>query len=211
MTAPYCGGFVITDMAWEGPQALRVLFDSTYDDSFQYQLYVNRVLSGVTYSETDRGLIASVIPSVWPQEIQLLAVDPNEALTDYGADLPPRPYNQIKLTITTSGWTDAKYIQITSGTVAGGAVDTINVLQLVLFDTNRAYDFITDPLSGTGSWNFQVAGIDETEPNGNRGTPQTASASIYAHPPDFTIQSNGTRFSLAATGGNLVLGFTEAI
>lgn len=211
MAAPYCGGLAITSMVWDGTQAMRVVFSSTYSSTYQYQLYVNRILSGITEATTDRYILANVIPADWPQEITILAVDPSLTATDYGADLPPRPYNQIKLTITPSGWTDAKYIEITSGTEAGGAVDTDNVLELVLFDTNRAYSFITDPLEGTGTWNFEIAGIDDAEPDGNRGTAQTAAVAIYAHPPDVEYQEDGTRFAVAVGATNITVSFTEAI
>jgi hypothetical protein len=207
----YLGGFVITAQAWEGPQSLRIILSSTYDDTYRYQLYVNRVLTAVTQSTTDRDLLATVFPALWPQEIQLVAVDPTDVGTDYGAQLPPRPYNQVKMQITPSGWTDARLLEITGGTTPGGAVDASNLLGRILFDLNREYDFITDPLAGSGAWNFKVAGVDETAPFGNRGTPATATVTILAHPPDVLYQPDGTRFATQLTGGNLVVNFTEAI
>lgn len=211
MTAPYLGGHEITGAWWLGSHALNVEFTTTYASDYRYQVYVNRILSGATDTEDARSIIATAQPSLWPQEITLLAVDPANVLTDYGSVLPPRPYNQIRLNITASGWTDAEYIEITSGTVPGGAVSTSNVIGRVLFGDNGAYTFVTDPLSGSGAWYFQVAGRDGTEPTGNRGTATAVSATILAHPPDFTPQDDGNRFSLAATGGNLEIEFTEAI
>lgn len=211
MTAPYLGGHSITAMTWDGAQALRVLFETTYGTTYQYQLYVNRILAGYTLSTSDRSIVANVQPGEWPQHITLLAVDPAEVQTDYGADLPPRPYNQAKLTIDTTGWTDARYIEITAGTEPGGAVDADNVLQKVLFDQVREYPYITDPLRGSGIWNFGAGGVDATEPDGNRGDVDTASVSINAHPRDVEYQEDGTRFAIAVGGGNLTVLFTEAI
>lgn len=212
MAAPYLGGHEITGAWWLGSHSLNVEFTTTYASDYQYQVYVNRILSGTTNTEDDRSILVTIQPSVWPQEITLLAVDPSEVLTDYGSILPPRPYNQARLTITTSGWTDAEYIETTAGTVPGGAVSSSNVIRRVLFgDNSTAYTIITDPLPGSGTWNFKVAGRDGTEPDGNRGPETAVSVVILAHPPDFTPQDDGNRFSLAATGGNLEIGFTEAI
>lgn len=211
MSGPFLGGFAITSMAWAGPQALHVRFTTTYGSDYQHQLYVNRILSGVTDTVLSRDLLANVIPSDWPQEIQLMAVDPADASTDFALLLPPRPYNQIKVTVTPAGWTDAAYIDLTGGTEPGGAVDDSNLLERVLFDTNRPYEIITPPLPGSGVWNLEATGVDATEPTGNRGTPQAVSVSIYAHPPDVLYRTDGSRFSVSEDSGNLVVEFTEAI
>ena len=211
MTAPYTGGHAITSMHWEEPQTLRVVFTSTYASAYQYQLYVNRTLNAVTENTTDRSLLAYIQPSDWPQEIQLLAVSPTAAGTDYGSSLPPRPYNQVKLQWTTSGWTDAELIEVTAGTEPGGAVDDTNVIHRVQFDTNRAYELITSPLPGTGTWNFEITGVDDTDPDGNRGTAGTVSAGVYAHPPDVVYQDDGTRFSLSVVSAELTVEFEESL
>lgn len=211
MTAPYCGGHAITKILEEGPQTIRVLFTSTYGTDYLHQLYVNRSFVGVTDTTSDREIIATAVIADWPQEVQILAVDPGERFTDYGTDLPPRPYNQVKLSITTSGWTDAEMIEVTAGAAAGDAVDSENVIGRVLFDSNGAFTFISEPREGSGEHNFEIAGVDGTEPFGNRGTAEQVSVSIWAHPPDVEYQDDGTRFLVSATGGTLTIGFTEAI
>lgn len=208
MTAPYSGGFEITTLKSDG-LVVYLQFTSTYDDLYQYQVYVNRVLSGVTEHTIDRSLYFEVTPTEWPQEIQLLAVDPAERLTDYGADLPPRPYNQVKLTIDASAWTDAVRLEVTSGTTPGGSVDDTNIIGRVLFDEARSYDFITDPLQGSGTWNFKAYGVDGTLPVGNQGTPTSASVTIVSRPPDVTPLDDGTRFASSASGGTLTVSFNE--
>jgi hypothetical protein len=212
MTAPYLGGFAITGMSGEeGSQALLVAFETTYDELYHHQLYINRTFAGVTDNTTDRSILAYYVAGDWPQEVQILAVDVEEQYTDYGSYLPPRPYNQIKITTTTTGWTDAEFIEVTAGTEPAGAVDLDNIIGKEFFDNNRDYEFITDPLSGSGVWSFEIAGIDGTVPEGNRGTAATASASIYAYPPDVEPQDDETRFALSIVTGDLVVDFVESI
>lgn len=212
MAAPYLGGHVITSVAWEGPFALRVRFTTTYGTTYCYQVYAGRQLIGWTESVSDLSVMCNYMASDWPEHITLLAVDPAQRSTDYGSYLPDRPYNAVKLGWTTSGWaSDSRFIEITSGTTPGGAVDTSNVLANVLFDADRAYTFITDPLEGSGVWNFQIAGRDLTAPDGNRGTAAATSATIFAHPPDVEFASDDySRLAVTISGSNIVASFTEA-
>jgi hypothetical protein len=210
MTAPYLGGIAITAYAWEGPFALRVQFTTTYGTSYCYQLYAGRSLVGWTESVSDTEILAQVIPSEWPQHITLLAVDPDERSTDYGADLPPRPYNQVKLEWTTVGWpADTRFCEITASTTPGGAVDLDNVLENMLFDSNGDFLYITDPLAGSGNWPFEISGRDATKPDGNRGTPIAVNADIYAHPPDVEFVDDYNRFTAVSDGVDLTVSFTE--
>ena len=104
MTAPYLGGLEITKAAAIGPGQCRVYFTSTYSSDYHYQLYVGRTLSGVTTSTSQRSIVGQFIPSSHPEHVTILAVDPADRYTDYGSYLPPRPYNQVKLKWTTTGW-----------------------------------------------------------------------------------------------------------
>lgn len=212
MTAPYLGGIAITSATWEGPFALRVRFSSTYGTTYVYQVYSGRSLVGSTESSSDREIVCSVAPSDWPQHITLLAVDPGQRYTDYGTRLPPRPYNQVKLLWTTSGWSpETRFCEIVAGTEPGGSVDTENIVANVLFDTDRQYSYVTPPLSGSGEWSFEIAGRDDTLPEGNRGTPVSVTATIDAHPPDVEYQQDDySRFAAVANGTNLVVTFTES-
>lgn len=212
MSGPFLGGHAITGISVEGPFALRVRFSTTYTDKC-HQVYIGRKLAGQTESPSDTEVICSYVPSDWPEHgPQLLAVEPGNKLTDYGALLPPRPYNSVKLKWTTSGWSpDTRFCEVTAGTEPGGSVDLTNVLQRVLFDADREYEYVTDPLPGTGDWDFEIAGRDATLPDGNRGTAASVSASIYAHPPDVDFTSDGyNRFELAAAAGELTASFTES-
>ena len=212
MSGPFLGGHAIVGVSTEGPFALRVRFTTTYTDKC-HQVYIGRTLAGQTESAGDREIICSYVPSDWPEHgPQLLAVDVASRFTDYGALLPPRPYNSVKLTWTTTGWSpNTRLCEIVASTEAGGAVDTDNVIQRVLFDTDREFEFVTDPLPGTGEWDFEIAGRDATLPDGNRGTAASVSADIYAHPPDVDFAADGyNRFELAAVGGALTVSLTES-
>lgn len=208
---PYSGGSQITNLEWVDVFALRVDFETTYDNLI-HQVYIGRSLAGNTESMADLSLICHAIPSIYPEHIQLLAVDPADRYTDFGAILPDRPYNAVKLAWTTSGWApDTRRIEIAAGTEAGGSVVTSNVIGKVPFDDDGAFQFLTDPLPGSGEWNFQIAGRDKTKPNGNRGIPLAISADILAHPPDLARQPDGyNRLAVTITGGNLTASFVEA-
>lgn len=210
MSGPWLGGHRITNTSWEGPFALLVLFETTYTDMC-HQVYVGRTLAGFTESVSDRRVMCSAVPSDWPEEIQLVAVESADKATDYGDQLPPRPYNAVKLRWTTTGWSpNTQFSEITMSSEVGEPVDLTNVIAKVLFDTDRAYDYLTDPLPGTGEWDFEIAGRDATLPDGNRGTAASAAITIDAHPPDVGFAGDGyNRFELAGVGGELVVSFTE--
>lgn len=212
MSGPFLGGHQVVGVSVEGPFALRVRFETTYD-TMCHQVYIGRTLAGQTESAGDREIICSYVPSDWPEHgPQLLAVEVADRFEDYGALLPPRPYNSVKLTWTTSGWSpDTRFCEITASTEPDEPVDLENVIQRVLFDTDREFEFVTNPLPGTGDWEFEIAGRDATLPEGNRGTAASVTASVLAHPPDVDFAADGyNRFELAAVGGELTVSFTES-
>lgn len=206
---PYLGGFLVTDCAWLSATAISVSFTTTYGTDYQYQLYAGRQLIGATVATSERTLVGQLQPSTYPQCLTILAVEPTERLTDYGDRLPPRPYNRVKLRWATLGMpSDMKWIEITSGTVAGGAVSLSNVLALVPFDQNRFYEYLTPPVSGTGTWNFEVAHRDMRPPDGNRGTASAISAAVIAIPPDVESDGFGNRLAVAIASQNATVTYT---
>lgn len=198
----------IVDAGWISAVGLMVRFASTYGTEYFHQLYAGRTLIGVTNAPSDRVVLGELQASHYPQPLQLVAVTPDDRLTDFGPSLPPRPYNRVKLGWTTSGWTDAERIEISAGTVAGGAVDLTNVLEKMHFDENRVYSYTTPPMPGSGTWNFQVAGRDDTEPLGNRGTALAIPCGITAHPPDVALADDGTRLAVQVAAGIATVSFT---
>jgi hypothetical protein len=203
------GGFAITSAAWIGANTLLVRFDSTYVDRF-HQLYLGRTLIGISGSFAARNVQGVGSPSHYPEELQLVAVTADDRLTDFGWALPPRPYNRVNLGWTTAGWGAAgvKKIEIVAGDAPGGAVDVANVLARIPFDTDRTYGFVTDPLEGSGTWNFGVAGRDGTLPLGNRGTELDIACAINARPPDVALAGDGTRLTESVSAGNWNIGFS---
>lgn len=213
----YLGGFEITSYAWLDTHSLGVWFSSTYSDKI-HQLYCGRQLVGETAGYNDRLVVGTMQPTDWPEHITLLAVDADQAGSDFGSLLPDRPYNRAKISATISGWTDAKYIDVTAGTTAGGDVDDGNLIYRELFDTNRTYTMIVpkdDTFRGSGTWKLEVTGRDDKPPNGssssgNLGTAKALTVDVLSYPPDVPLQSDGTRFTVTATSGTATFTFTEA-
>lgn len=207
---PFLGGFALTGAEWLGTHALRITWSTTYGSDYHYQLYAGRTLIGVTTSTTQRQLVAQLQPSDWSQVLQLVAVTTANRLTDYGSLLPLRPYNRVRLVFTAAGMpSDTKWIEITSGTAAGEAVDTDNVLALLPFAGNRVYSWRSDPLAGSGTWNFAVAARDERPPGGNRGTALALSAAVLSSPPDVVPNSSGQRLTVTVADQEATITFTE--
>ncbi len=203
----HLGGLKITNLEWIGPTSLLVGFSSTYGTTKHYQLYAGRTLIGTSETTGGRTLIAQLQPNLHPQKLTLMAVGPGYRTTDYGDDLPPGPYNRFKLAITTSSWpTDSKFIDITAGTTAGGAVDSSNRIGRILYDKDRQYIFETDSYA-TGTWNFEATGVDNRKAAGNTGTAIAFSGVSLAQPSDVALNSDGTRFTASISGGTLSVSF----
>lgn len=196
-------------MEWVSTHALLVRFRSTYGASYLYQVYAGRTLIGATSQPRARSLVVTLKPTVWPQHIFLAAVDPDDRLTDYGAQLPLRPYNRVRLRFTASSWPDdAEFIDVTAGTAPGAAVDDTNRLARLLYDSDRQYELTTDPLGPSGTWNFEATGRDDTEPDGNVGTPLAMAQEILTQPQDVPFDGEGHRFSVSFAGGVATAEFT---
>lgn len=208
MSAPYLGGFQISAVGWLSSQAIFVRFSSSYGGSYVYQLYAGRTLIGVTRSPLQRRVVGELQPSNWPQHLTLLAVDPGQSLNDYGASLPIRPYNKVRLRFTTASWpADAKLIELSAGTVVGGAVDPENIVRKIPFDTDGEFEIFSPPMAGTGTWNFEIAGRDNRPNAGNRGTALAVSAEVLAHPPDVVLQADDSRLAVTLDAGEATITF----
>lgn len=207
-TPPFTHGTEITGVYAIGASTIQVTFESVYEDLYLYQLYVGRTLVGVTDGPLDRQVIGAWWPSLYPEMIQILAIDPSDRNTDFGDDLPDRPYNRVKITYTTTGMpADTELIEIAAGTEPGGAVDETNLVASEFFPGSGTFTSITDPLGPGGEWNFEVAGRDGTAPDGNRGTPLELAVTIKAIPPDLVADENGDRFTVTADTGVLTLDY----
>ena len=202
------GGFAITDVRAVSAGGYRVTFTTTYTGR-HHQIYAGRTLISYTTNTADTSILAALQPSLWPQVLQLVSVLAINQTTDYGSTLPDRAYNVAQLGWTTSGWTDAKYIEVIAGDAAGDAVNTDNVLENVLFDENRAYSYRTKPLPGSGSWNFEAAGRDDKPQGGNRGTALALQPTgVLSTPPDVVMNTEGRRLSQVTAAGVTTISFT---
>lgn len=202
------GGFAISSTPrWVSPLELLVPFSTTYTDRF-HQLYAGRTLVGVSASPAATDVRAIIRPSHYGQPLQLVAVSPDDRLTDFGDDLPPRPYNKVRLSWTAAGYTDCEAFEVTGGTTPGGAVDDANVLKRVLYDEDRVYEYVTPPLEGSGAWNFEVTPYDTAEVDGNAGTPLAiATMGILAHPPDVAMNADLSRLTATVAGATITIDF----
>lgn len=208
---PWLGGMTIVAVEWISAQTLRVEFASIHAGR-HHQLYAGRSLVGTTTSITQRTIVGQVKPSVWPQAIQLMAVAIGERLTDNGSLLPVRAYNRVKLEFEADSWpSDAEHIDVYAGTAAGGAVSESNLVKRLKYDTDRAYEVLTDPLPGSGTWNFRVRGRDNRKADGNVGDPLNLSQAVLAHPPDVEAGTGGRRMTVSVAAGVATVGYELTI
>jgi len=209
MAAPYLGGFRITSASWASASSIRVDFESTYGDQYAYQLYAGRSLIGATTGASERRIIAPLSWSLWPQVLAVVAIDPAEFGTDYGATLPERPYNKAIATVTTTGWpADSRLVAIAWGDTPGGAVNYSNEVR-TLYDTDRAYVLTSTPIGPSGSYNFAAYGIDDKPDSGNRGSVTSLTANLLTMPPDL-VATDGVRFTATATSGTATITYDYA-
>ena len=203
------GGHKIISASWLDSHSLRVRFSTTYTDKL-YQLYAGRSLIGRSETPSARAVIGTLQPSLWPEHIQLLAVDPDDINNDYGALLPDRPYNRARVNVTTVGWTDAKYLDVNAGLAPGGGVNADNRIHRELFDTNREYAFLTPTFPGSGTWNLEVFGRDDKPLDGNAGDAIALQVKVLSHPPDVQLRSDRTRLAVTVDAGDATVNFNEA-
>lgn len=205
--AALLGGFAISDVRPISGGGYRLTFTTTYTGR-HHQVYVGRTLAGYTEDTAETAITFFLQPSKWPQWVQLVSVLAAEQTTNFGSQLPQRPYNVARLGWTSSGWTDARWIRVTAGRTPGGAADSTNVLENVLFDQNRTYSYSTKPLPGSGDWNFKVSGVDNRPDGGNVGTALELTAEdVVSTPPDLLLYPNGSRLQQVTADGITTLSF----
>lgn len=209
MGAPFLGGLRIRFVAWMGANAIRVDFESFYRGRFQYQLYAGRTLIGQTYSPAERHIVAPLAPTHWPQVLQVVAVSSSQRLTDYGRQLPPRPYNKALIDVVTTSWpADSRSIEVAAGDEPGGVVDPDHIVARQNWRRDQTYTLTTIPLGPSGGWNFQVAGRDARPPGGNRGLPRELSTTLLTQPSDYALTAAGARFDASVADNTLSVQFT---
>ena len=196
---------------WIDSTTIRARFRSAHT-GLRHQLYAGRTLIGETTAPGERIVVGTLRPSLAPQHLQILAVATGEAGADWGYTLPIRPYNRVKLSWTAASFpSDTKLFEVRAGTEPGGAVSSSNVLARVPFRANQtAYEYITNPLDGSGTWNFEIVARDNRAADGNAGTALAIAAVVLAHPRDVVTQSDGSRFSVSVSGGTATVDIERA-
>lgn len=188
------GQIHITETSSPVAGVLQVTFTSAHTEK-RHQLYIGRRLVAETDAAAVRVFTVPYEIPRWGEPLTVAAITAEESGQDWGADLPQRAYNRLRLTGTTS---EAQLLEVVRGEEPEGAIDEETVVSRKLVEAPGAFSIESDPLPGSGEWNVGVRALDEV---GNRGDLATASASVNAIPPDleeqFTItQQPDKKFTL---------------
>lgn len=197
------GGIQIARLDATTADEILVQFRSVHAGWF-HQLYLGRTLVDRTWLPEQRTLVGKLSGADWPEPMQVLAVHPDVADQDFGEKLPPRPYNRVRLAWRASGFpTDTAFFDVTAGNEPLAETDPNNRLNRILYNGDVGYEYLTDPLAGSGYWNFEVTARDDRPgpTDGNAGTAVCARERVLAFPPDVEPQSETSRFGLSLSGG----------
>ncbi len=204
----YLGGQTITAAGWAGARAVYVDFVSTYGTGWHWQLYAGRLRIGTTDTSRDRRIIGQLIVSTAPAPLTLIRVDTPNRLTDFGPLLPPVPWHRFELRWSASSFpVDTSRFVLTASLAPGEEPDPANILAEPAFTGDGDYAFRLPPLPRSGDWKYAVTPYDNARPVGNPGTPAVVTVAAAVPPPDVALQEDGTRFSAAIGGGNLLVTF----
>jgi hypothetical protein len=173
-----------------------------------HQLYAGRELIGNTEIAADRVISGQVSGVELPIHLQVIAVDEDNLLTNYGDTLPTRPYNRARIIsdLTTLA-SDVSHVILTASATAGGAVVSTNELyKLKLDDSIETLDYL-DKTRGTGTWSYALKAYDNTEGGGNASTAGTLSVALVSYPSDNADFSDSHRINAEADEGILTIGW----
>lgn len=202
VTGAFLGGVLVTRLAWVSDGALEVRFQTLHRDCVHH-LYAGRDRIGETTTIDERSILARLVPSDYPPPLTLVACLPENSGTDFGALLPPRPFNRPRVWFTASGgsWADAKTIEVLSGEFPGDPVDADNQLGRSVFQWQGAYQIQLPPMGPSGFWSGRIQGRDNVPPAGNVGDPADFSFRVVTAPPDLIPVSSRQRFGIEVSGG----------
>ncbi len=222
---PQQGGFKMWNAGWNGRSSIYVDFESAETDKL-FQLYANRKLIGVTTSFAQRRVAGQVWDAHFSAApINLMAVTPDEAFTDYGDDLEVEPWNRYVLSFTVPEDYDAdtKYFEI----LKASDFDTAptEVVANVPYVGPKTYHVdlpaipslpLDQPVSANEpsrwqDWLYRVVPHDDASPigNGENETDITIPALIF--PADLVLQADGSRFGVSLSGSDLTISYAVPI
>lgn len=204
----FLGGHRITGLGWAGPQAVYVDFVSQHESGWLWQLYANRKLIGSTTTPLMRRIVGQLLPTRIPAPLTLVRVDEANRTTDYGALLPPQPWNRFRLRWSGVGLdSDTDHFDIIGATGPGVVPDPEFVLARVPYTGPVAYAFDLAPLSQSGAWQFGIVARDRCLPLGNAGDQTDVTIHAAVIPPDVRQDIDGNRFTLDAVEGFVTADF----
>ena len=202
------GGLQVTDLNWVGQHTLEVRFVTNLLNRF-YQLYAGRRLVGVTDSTTTRRIRGQVMPTDVPAPMTVLAVTPDDRLTDFGPQLPSRPWNRYRLDWSATSYpADSRFFDLASSPAAGEDVDAANVLARIEYVGDVAYSFDLPELTTGGLWKYRLTPRDNALPLGNAGTAAEVEIAALVYPADLVLRSDGNRFAAAVASATVNISFT---
>jgi hypothetical protein len=204
---------------WDGA-ALQVQWRSSAPPGTVFQVYVSRQLA---WHGTSRW-VALTMPTSRVQ-IDIGAVGPGEATTDFSAQLPPSPSNRAQLFwlggsyLDPSGNDDVAGFLVYGEKTPGGGIDYTKALKQItaypggiLTDgyglggfgqggfgrAASSYQWTSDAL-GSGLWSFAVASYDAA---GNQGAGSISSVAITAPPRPPAAYPDGSRLQYTYNPSN---------
>lgn len=201
------GGFEINTVEWSGHMSITVTVQTSYADRY-FQLYAGRRLIGVSSSIGQTQVVGQLQPAHCPHCLTIVMCEEGDQLTDWGAFLPTRPFNQFQM-----GWqaddfpADAKWFELTSCAVADGAVDPDTVVAKVAYQGDGQYSFLFPPITAPGDWTYRVTPRDDAAPAGNAGDPADITEYALPYPPDILQADDGTRLTIVVNAGNTTVDF----
>jgi hypothetical protein len=197
---------------WDG-STLQIEWTSTAPPGTIFQVYIGRTLAWHGASRW----VAITMPSSRVR-IDVGAVEPGEASTDFSAMLPPAPQDRVELDwlggtfLDPTGRDDVRGFRVYGSPLPGAGVDYSSPLATiqaypsgVITDgfglggfgqggfgrASSSYRW-TSPALARGDWTFAVASFDAA---GNEAPPLLASATIQAPPRPPCAGPDGTRLS----------------
>lgn len=206
MTA-FLGGFEITAVRRVGLAAVRVDVATDYTNRL-FQLYAGRKLIGVSSTAGVTFVVGQLQLAHCPHALTVVMVTDADRLTDFGSQLPPRPFNQFQISWQADSFpADAKWFELAAATAVDGEVDPDNIIARVAYLGDGDYQFTLPPVDEPGAWQYRITPRDDAFPAGNAGTPVTIEKEIYPYPPDVAVDAAGTRLTASVDDGVLTVSF----
>lgn len=202
----YLGGFDITNIRWGGTHAIIVTVSTDYTDRY-FQLYAGRRLIGITNAPAERDVIGQLARAHCPHPLTVVMVSGEDRLTDFGAQLPKRPFNQFHVSWTAETYpADATWFEITACTEADGAIDPTNVITRIAYIGDGDYEFTLPPINAPGTWSYRITPRDDAVTEGNATEYTDISADALPYPPDVATV-DGQRLTATIDAGVLTVTF----